>query len=144
MGNGQRRRTAEAMSDQDLRRTVPLAHEVRCCYQVFEVGGEVRVGEISLTLSQACEIEAQHTDTTTRQRLTDPASALEIRRAREAVGKQGICPGLVDAAVEAGGKLDAVGARKSQQLVPGTQVRRSRCFMLCPRRPRGVPVPIEV
>jgi hypothetical protein len=78
-------RTAEAVSDEDLRRAVVFLEVIGSAHDVFDVRRERRVGEIAAARAKPGEIEAQHRDAARRERLPDVSRGFRLLRAREAV-----------------------------------------------------------
>ncbi len=82
---GEHRRAAETVTDQNGRRSeFPLQRPGRM-QQIVDVRGKITVREIPVAVAQPGKIEAQHRDSSRRQRATDTGSGSDILAAGKAV-----------------------------------------------------------
>jgi peroxiredoxin len=109
--------TTQRVADQDRWRLPFALQELRSCHEVPNVGGERRVGKLTLALTQTGEVEAEHTDTGLAQGPADIDHRFVLFRAREAVGEQRIGDGLpVRRELQSSGESGAGGAEECQSL----------------------------
>src|SRR5918998_3521225 len=80
--------------------------------QVFDVGGEVRVGELALGGAEPREVEAQNRNPAKRQLRGDALDREQVLGAGEAVGEEGEGAHGPGRAVEPGSEKVAAASRK--------------------------------
>ena len=91
---------AEAVADQDSRRTMNAAQVIGRRHQVGDVGGERRVGELAVARAEPGEVEAQHRDVARGQALGDALGRMHVLAAGKTMREQRKCDRLRRRAVE--------------------------------------------
>ena len=104
-GRVEHRRTTERMADEKRRRDAFVRHGAGRRLQVLDIGAEAGIREIALRFAKAGEVEAQHREPVPREPGADVACGVNVLRAGEAVGEQGICLRPADRQVEPAGEF---------------------------------------
>ena len=86
----QHSRATEGVPDENLGSGPGLLEMVRSRYQVGDIIAETGAGKVTLTLPQPGEVKTERGDASFGQRRRDPRHCLEVLRAGEAVGKDGV------------------------------------------------------
>jgi hypothetical protein len=89
-GGGENRRAAEAVADQDRRRFPCVAQMVGGPYQVGDVRGKRRIGEIAFAGTEPRKVEPQHRDAFCRKRDRNPLRREHVLAARKTMREQRI------------------------------------------------------